>query len=168
MALIDSCGVETMDEWIYPNAEEGQPQRNVVVPLDAWSDIGRGIEIGRPIGILVGPDTAAERIAPFLNRIDLIVVEFPKFRDGRGFTIARTLRERHGFKGDIRAIGHVLPDQFAALVQCGFSSIVTPADHPPEQWKGLPDPAASSHGAPGQLLHWLVGRGLRANARAKE
>jgi uncharacterized protein (DUF934 family) len=112
----------------------------------------------RPIGALVAPDIPAERIEPFLGVLDIVVVEFPKFRDGRGFTIARTLRQRYGFKGDIRARGHILPDQFAALTTCGFSSILTPNEHPPEQWRAAPLASAAPGGRPVQLLHRLVVR----------
>ncbi len=76
------------------------------------------------LGIQVGSATHAEDIAPFLDRVTLVVVEFPKFRDGRGFTIARTLRERYGYTGELRAVGHILPDQYEFLVRCGFTSVV--------------------------------------------
>ncbi len=75
------------------------------------------------LGVQVTSATHAEDIAPFLDRVTLVVVEFPKFRDGRGFTIARTLRERYGFSGEIRAVGHVLPDQYEFLVRCGFTCV---------------------------------------------
>jgi uncharacterized protein (DUF934 family) len=58
----------------------------------------------------------------------LVAIRFPKFRDGRGFTLARTLRERYGFTGEIRALGHVLPDQHLFLLRCGFSSVAVPDD----------------------------------------
>ena len=119
----------------------------------------------RSIGAFAASGVTADSIVPFLEKLDLVVVEFPKFRDGRGFTVARSLRERHGFKGDIRAIGHVLPDQFAALVQCGFSTIVTPAEHPPEQWQPGAG-SASSNGGP--LLQRLIGRRAASSAIAEE
>ncbi len=54
-----------------------------------------------------------------IGRIDL---EFPAFGDGRAFTLARRLREQMNFTGEIRAVGHVLPDQAAFLLRCGFDS----------------------------------------------
>jgi len=87
------------------------------------------------LGIQVASATQAEDIAPFLDRVTLVVVEFPKFRDGRGFTIARTLRERYGFTGEIRAVGHVLPDQYEFLVRCGFTSVVVPDGVDPGVWE---------------------------------
>jgi uncharacterized protein (DUF934 family) len=85
---------------------------------------GRNAELG----IQVGSATHPEDIAPLLDRVSLVAVEFPKFRDGRGFTIARTLRERYGYTGELRAVGHVLPDQYAFLVRCGFTGVVVPDD----------------------------------------
>ena len=70
--------------------------------------------------------TRPEDLAPFLDRVSLVVIEFPKVRDGRGFSIARSLRERYGFAGELRAVGHILPDQHAFLMRCGFSSVVVP------------------------------------------
>ncbi|MEQ9813965.1 MAG: DUF934 domain-containing protein [Azospirillaceae bacterium] len=56
-----------------------------------------------------------------------VAVRFASFADGRGFSHIRTLRERLGFQGDIRAVGHVIPDQFLFLVRCGASSVEVPA-----------------------------------------
>jgi uncharacterized protein (DUF934 family) len=64
-------------------------------------------------------------------------------RDGRGFTLARMLRTRYRFERDIRAVGHLLPDQLDALRLCGFSSVRSADEHPPEQWA-----PASGEGAP--------------------
>jgi uncharacterized protein (DUF934 family) len=101
----------------------------------------------------LGPDTKLEELAPRLGEIGRVEIEFPKFRDGRGFTLARTLRERFGYKGDIRATGHFLPDQFAALVACGFTSFLTPAEHAPAQFA-----AVTAARQPGQLLRRMVTR----------
>jgi uncharacterized protein (DUF934 family) len=89
---------------------------------DAELLAGRNAELG----VQVPSSTHPEDLAPFLDRVSLIVVEFPKFRDGRGFTIGRTLRERFRYAGEIRAVGHILPDQHAFLMRCGFSSVVVP------------------------------------------
>ena len=79
-------------------------------------------------GVVLPPETDLASIAPKMQEFEVIAIEFPKFRDGRGFTLARTLRQR-GYKGDLRAIGHFLPDQFLALRGCGFSSFLTPPEH---------------------------------------
>jgi uncharacterized protein (DUF934 family) len=87
-----------------------------------------------PLGALIGPATQAGEIADLLPQLALIAVEFPKFRDGRGFTLARTLRERYGFAGEVRAVGHVLPDQHRFLLRCGFTSVEVPDGADLEAW----------------------------------
>ena len=64
------------------------------------------------------PRTLAER----LPGLKLIAVNFPKYSDGRGYSIARLLRERYGYKGELRAIGVVARDHLQLLAQCGFDS----------------------------------------------
>jgi len=87
--------------------------------LQAEPVAGRNAELG-----VVVPSTARpDDIAPLLDRVSLVAIEFPKFRDGRGFTIARTLRERYGYTGEIRAVGHLLPDQHSHALRCGFSTV---------------------------------------------
>jgi uncharacterized protein (DUF934 family) len=156
MGLINSTGQVIEDGWSYPDAEKiAEVRGQFIIPLDVLAALGSDVTIEKPIGAYVPAGVTAEQIVPMLGQLDLIVIEFPKFRDGRGFTVARTLRERHGFEGDVRAIGHVLPDQFAALVQCGFSTIVTPAEHPPEQWLQSA-PAAPKSSNAGPLLQRLI------------
>lgn len=78
------------------------------------------------------PDEDARALIPFLDRLQLIEIAFPKFRDGRGYSAARILREA-GFTGELRAQGDVLVDQIAFLQRCGFDSFapekpLNPAD----------------------------------------
>lgn len=62
----------------------------------------------------------------------MIAVNFPAFTDGRGFSSARLLRERYGYKGEIRAIGDVLRDQLFFMRRCGFDAYAIRADRSPE------------------------------------
>ena len=61
-------------------------------------------------------------MAADLHRFDLIALEFAKFTDGRAYSQARLLRERHGFTGELRAVGEVLRDQLTFMLHCGFDS----------------------------------------------
>ena len=54
--------------------------------------------------------------------MDLVAINFPKFGDGRGYSKARLLRERHGYKGELRAVGEVLGDQLFYMHRCGFDA----------------------------------------------
>ncbi|MEO9336721.1 DUF934 domain-containing protein [Mesorhizobium sp. SB112] len=147
MALIDNRAQVIEERWVYPGTDGAYvAEAYSVVPADALALVPPSV---RPLGVFVSAGTAVDVLISYLNKLDLIAVEFPKFRDGRGFTMVRTLRTKYGFQGDIRAIGYVLPDQFAPLVQCGFSSIVTSAEHPPEQWQ---QKAASLGGTPPKPL----------------
>lgn len=61
-------------------------------------------------------------LKPFLSRLSLVALNFPKFRDGRAFSQARLLRERYGFKGELRATGNVLRDQALMMARSGFDA----------------------------------------------
>ena len=58
-----------------------------------------------------------------ISKAAMIQINFETFKDGRPFTFAKMLRKKHNFKGELRAVGHVLPDQFVFLIRCGFDSI---------------------------------------------
>jgi len=63
--------------------------------------------------------------AAFADRISgpgVVAVNFPKYGDGRGYSIGRLLRERYGYKGELRAVGEVARDHLHAMAQCGFDS----------------------------------------------
>jgi uncharacterized protein (DUF934 family) len=61
-------------------------------------------------------------IAADVGRFDVIAVNFPKYQDGRGFSIARLLRERFGYKGELRAFGHITRDHLYYMAGCGFDA----------------------------------------------
>lgn len=75
------------------------------------------------------PDEDARQLIPHLDRLTLVEIAFPKFRDGRGYSSARILREA-GYTGELRAQGDVLVDQIAYMRRCGFDSFApdTPLD----------------------------------------
>ncbi len=85
-----------------------------------------------PIGVLWPNDRRVAELAPWLDRLALVALVFPKFRDGRAYSQARLLRERYGFRGELRATGDVLRDQFHFLVRAGFDAfeVKKPADAP--------------------------------------
>ena len=66
-------------------------------------------------------DEDARALIPHLDRLALIEVSFPTFRDGRGYSSARILRES-GYTGELRAAGNVLVDQIAHMRRCGFDA----------------------------------------------
>ncbi len=74
------------------------------------------------LGLRLEPGEAIEDIAADLERFALIALSFPKFSDGRAFSTARLLREKHGFRGELRAVGEVLADQIPFMRRVGFDS----------------------------------------------
>ncbi|MFG1276076.1 DUF934 domain-containing protein [Xanthobacter autotrophicus] len=74
------------------------------------------------IGVAWPNDKDVAELQPFLSRLSLITLAFPKFRDGRAYSQARLLRERYGYKGELRAVGNVLRDQVLMMVRAGFDA----------------------------------------------
>ncbi len=77
-----------------------------------------------PLGLLVNPGDKVEDVAEDVARFASIAVAFPAFTDGRGYSSARLLVERFGFKGELRAVGDVLHDQIPHMWRCGFTALV--------------------------------------------
>lgn len=138
MPLLEA-GRSVADRYAIVIDDTALPDGPALVPLarlqrEAEALAGRNAELG-----VIVPSTARpEDVAALLDRVSLVAVEFPKFRDGRGFTIARTLRERYGYTGEIRAIGHLLPDQHRQALRCGFSSVAVPDDADLAPWQSAP------------------------------
>jgi uncharacterized protein (DUF934 family) len=70
---------------------------------------------------------------PDLDRLALVAIELPRFTDGRAYSIARMLRDRYGFRGELRATGHVLRDQLRYLERCGFDAFELAPGQSPER-----------------------------------
>lgn len=79
--------------------------------------LGRG-----ELGVIWPNDRDLDDLVPHLDRLALVALVFPSFRDGRAYTQARLLRERHGFEGELRATGQVLRDQFVFMLRAGFDA----------------------------------------------
>ena len=75
-----------------------------------------------PIGVMWPNSKPVDGLAPWLDRIALVALVFPSFRDGRAYSQARILRERHNFRGELRATGQVLRDQFLFMLRAGFDA----------------------------------------------
>jgi uncharacterized protein (DUF934 family) len=78
--------------------------------------------------VWLAPDQDPAVLGDKLSVLALIAVDFPAFADGRGYSIARLLRERLGFEGELRAVGDVLRDQLSYMAQVGFDAFAVRAD----------------------------------------
>lgn len=111
------------DTWIHAGAEDELPNAgDVIVPLkrlrEEWDELAA--REGK-LGVQFGNTDKPDALANALPRLSVIVLPFPAFNDGRAYSIARKLREM-GYKGELRAIGNVLPDQLQLMLQVGFDA----------------------------------------------
>jgi uncharacterized protein (DUF934 family) len=99
------------------------PAGPIIVSLDQWkAQRAELLERGTPLGIRLRSDQPPELIAGDLQHFAAVALEFPKFRDGRAYSYARLLRERYGFKGELRAVGEVLLEQLFFMLRVGFDA----------------------------------------------
>ena len=104
---------------------------DVAVILPAARFLADAAELAQraaPTGVLWPNDRRVAELAPWLDRLALVALAFPSFRDGRAYSQARQLRERYGFGGELRATGDVLRDQFMFLVRAGFDAFEVKKD----------------------------------------
>jgi len=115
-----------------------QPYEAVDIPdMDAFLAGNAGTSVR------LAADVDLELLAPRLSGIASIEVEFPGYADGRGFSIARQLRGRCAYKGELIAVGPLIPDQYVYALQCGFDAVrvdpETYARQKPEEWREAMD-----------------------------
>jgi len=113
------------------------PAECVLVP---WADVGRALGARRPgqrIGAQIENTLTVAELKPLFGELSLIAIGFPAFSDGRGFSLAKRLRNA-GYVGRLRAVGPLIADQFAYALACGFDEVEPPealaARQPVEQW----------------------------------
>ena len=113
-----------------------EPGTLPIVSLERWQADREALD-GRngPIGLRLRSDQSPEAIADEIHRFDVIALEFPKFNDGRAYSYARLLRERYGFRGELRAVGNVLRDQLFFMLRCGFDSFAVADEKTAAAWK---------------------------------
>mgnify|MGYP001317863812 FL=1 len=99
--------------------------KNYLIKSDMLSKIDFNTLLGKnlKIGVKINSDFSVNEIVEFLIFFSLIEIEFLTFKDGRPFTMAKDLRKIFRFKGELRASGHILPDQHVFLLRCGFDSV---------------------------------------------
>ena len=74
------------------------------------------------LGVIWPNNRDLDDLVPYLDRLAAVALVFPNFRDGRAYSQARLLRERHGYDGELRATGQVLRDQFVFMSRAGFDA----------------------------------------------
>jgi uncharacterized protein (DUF934 family) len=104
-------------------AAELPPSGPVIVSLEQWrAHRDALLARGTPVGIRLKSDQSPELIADDVQHFAVVALEFPKFRDGRAYSYARLLRERYGYRGELRAVGEVLLEQLLFMLRTGFDA----------------------------------------------
>lgn len=118
------------DDWQILVLAEGEspagallPTGKVFVPLAVWETRRDELAARGDVAVWLASHEGPEALEADLGRLPAIAVHFPKFADGRGYSSAVLLRTRYGFRGEVRAIGDVLRDQFNYLTRCGFDAL---------------------------------------------
>jgi uncharacterized protein (DUF934 family) len=110
------------------------PAGRTLLPLAVWLARRDEIIAGEgELGVWLDSHEGPEALAGDLDRLAVIAVNFPKFTDGRSYSTARLLRERHHYAGEIRAIGDVLQDQLFYMQRCGIDAYALRPDKNLEQ-----------------------------------
>ncbi|MCW4151882.1 DUF934 domain-containing protein [Halomonas sp. 18H] len=112
-------GAVVPDEWrLLGEASERPADEPVIMPLADW----QAAREATTAPLLASDTVLTPELVAELVEAPLIAIDFPKFTDGRGYSLARLLRERHGYHGQIRAVGDVLIDQLFYMSRCGFNA----------------------------------------------
>jgi uncharacterized protein (DUF934 family) len=133
-----SAAAVVADDWQVLRLAEGDapesvevPDGKIIVPSTLWlaqrERLSARAETAQ-LGVWLAPDQLATSIQADLDKFALIAIDFPKFSDGRGYSIAYNLRKRLGYQGELRAIGDVLRDQLFQMQRCGFDAYATRQD----------------------------------------
>jgi uncharacterized protein (DUF934 family) len=136
MALIKQ-GEIAQDPWTDASGLEAIPAAGpVIVSLAQWEDQRETLATrSDPVGIRLRSDEPPARIAGDLAHFDLVALEFPAFKDGRAYSYARLLRERHGYAGELRAVGEVLCEQLHLMDRCGFDAFEVDSSNALDEWR---------------------------------
>lgn len=133
-------GQVVTDQWKTLTLAEGDtpqsvklPVGPVLVPLSVWQArraelIHREYEHGWPLGVWLAAEEGPQAIGRDIDDFTVIAVEFDKYSDGNSYATARLLRERYGYKGELRAIGDVPRDQLTYQHQVGFDAFAVRAN----------------------------------------
>ncbi len=122
MPLVET-GTPSPAPYVRVADDEALPDGAVIVSAERLLAESESLRVRNgDLGVLWPNDRDVAELEPFLPRLNLVALDFPKYRDGRAFSQARLLRERYGFKGQLRATGNVLRDQLLMMSRSGFDA----------------------------------------------
>jgi len=122
------------DDWVVLRLAENEtpesvvvPAGKVIVPLKVWLAQREILQARAEIGVWLNSDERPEMLQGEVEKFAVIAVNFPRFADGRGYSIAYNLRARLDYRGELRAIGDVLRDQLFYMQRVGFDAFAVRA-----------------------------------------
>ncbi len=133
MLIKDKITVD--DEWTVLRLKEGEaadrivvPAGKIIVPLPVWNCQHDALQGRTELGLWLAGFERAEDIPDEVHRFPVIAIDFHKYTDGRGYTLAYRLRKQLGYRGELRAMGDVLHDQLFYLKRVGFDTFAVRED----------------------------------------
>ncbi|MGB4924059.1 MAG: DUF934 domain-containing protein [Candidatus Nitrotoga sp.] len=135
------------DDWTILRLSENEtpesvtvPAGKIIVPLKVWQAQRATLQNRAELGVWLASNERPEELKGEMEKFAVIAVDFPKFADGRGYSIAYNLRARLGYVGELRAIGDVLRDQMFYMQRVGFDAFAPrPDKNIHDALKGLTD-----------------------------
>lgn len=117
------------DDWIHLADDDALQPGKITVSLARWQRYREELlASGQAVGLRVRGEDSATNFCDDLPVISLICIEIPQMADGRGFSLARLLRERYGYSGEIRVRGDFIRDQMFFFARVGVNSFELPSD----------------------------------------
>lgn len=111
------------NQWAIAGEPGAESASHLILPL---TDYIKAVDAGEPADrrapLLKAENHDVSPLVPYLAKAPLVAVNFASTGDGRGYTQARLLRGRHGYTGEMRAVGKIRVDQMFFLARCGFDS----------------------------------------------
>jgi uncharacterized protein (DUF934 family) len=101
----------------------------ILIPAAQFLENAEGLsKRAGKLGVIWPNNRDLDDLVPYLDRLAVVALVFPSFRDGRAYSQARLLRERYGYEGELRATGQVLRDQFVFMLRAGFDAFEVKKD----------------------------------------
>ena len=145
--VFDQHGNVTAFEWTTPDATDPISKHSPIFLAVSSEETAEHLRFADTrVGLWFEPNDEPLALPhEWLQNVDTIAIHFPTFMDGRGFSIARLLRERLHFKGPLMAVGDVILDQVSYLHRCGFSHVCLPDSVTAEDYLACSSPFSHSY-----------------------
>jgi uncharacterized protein (DUF934 family) len=124
MPIINNHHQVIDDDWVDFSLESNSldSSSKVIVSLDQLKNEFEELKnTSQALAVKLSETDSVDDILPFLNDLQMVILQFKVFADGRAFSQSKLLRDRYSYQGQIRAVGDVIRDQLSFMQRCGFS-----------------------------------------------